>query len=284
MQKAYPSNSWNDTAEIPDPVYDRIRQILKTMAGFQLHGYKNACINRRISARIRSVGCASAREYQDYLLQTRSEPAELVKMLTINVSKFFRNPSTFSMLRKEILPSLFSRCLEGGRESLDIRSLGCASGEEPYTIAMILRDSFVQEMSRLHVSIHAMDIDPEVLRVAAEASYAQDRMDETPNAIRERFFTCRDNTYRLVPEIRNMVSFHYHDMLRPTPLDACDLILCRNVLIYFERKHQEAILKRFAESLRTGGILVLGKTETLMGGVRDLYQTLCPVERIYRKK
>jgi len=284
MQKLDRKLSGKDPAEIPDPVYDRIRQILKTLAGFQLHGYKNACIKRRISARIRSVGCASAREYQEFLLQNRSEPAELVKTLTIHVSKFFRNPTTFSMLRDEVLPALFSRCIEEGRESLDIRSLGCASGEEPYTMAMILRDSFTQEMTRVPVSINATDIDPEVLRVAAEASYDQDRMDETPAAIRERFFTWQDNSYRLVPEIRNMVSFHYHDMLRPTPLEACDLILCRNVLIYFERGHQEALLKRFAESLRSGGFLVLGKTETLLGEVRDRYQTLCPVERIYRKK
>ncbi|MDD2319035.1 MAG: protein-glutamate O-methyltransferase CheR [Geobacteraceae bacterium] len=284
MQKLDRKLSGKDPAEIPDPVYDRIRQILKTLAGFQLHGYKNACIKRRISARIRSVGCASAREYQEFLLQNRSEPAELVKTLTIHVSKFFRNPTTFSMLRDEVLPALFSRCIEEGRESLDIRSLGCASGEEPYTMAMILRDSFTQEMTRVPVSINATDIDPEVLRVAAEASYDQDRMDETPAAIRERFFTWQGNSYRLVPEIRNMVSFHYHDMLRPTPLEACDLILCRNVLIYFERGHQEALLKRFAESLRSGGFLVLGKTETLLGEVRDRYQTLCPVERIYRKK
>jgi chemotaxis protein methyltransferase CheR len=136
----------------------------------------------------------------------------------------------------------------------------------------------------VNVSIRAMDIDAEVLRVAVEASYEQDRLDEAPAAIKERYFTFRDGKYRLVPEIRHMVSFHCQDMLRPVPLERCDLILCRNVLIYFERSHQEALLKRFADSLRTGGILVLGKTENLMGEVRELYQTLCPIERIYQKR
>jgi chemotaxis protein methyltransferase CheR len=278
------SPSRKDTAEIPDQVYDRICRILKTLGGFHLYGYKDACIKRRISARIRSVGCASAREYADFLLQTRSEPAQLIKMLTIHVSKFFRNQNTFNKLRDEIFPSLFSGCMLEGREYLDIQSFGCSSGEEPYSLALILRNSFAHEMSQVTVSIRAMDIDAEVLRVAAEATYESDRMEEAPSDIKKSFFTVQDGKYRLASEIRDMVSFHCQDMLRPAPLEGCDLILCRNVLIYLERSHQEALLKRFAESLRTGGILVLGKTENLMGEVRELYQTLCPVERIYRKR
>ncbi|RQW89989.1 MAG: protein-glutamate O-methyltransferase CheR [Geobacter sp.] len=273
-----------DTAEIPDRVYDRICRTLKNLGGFQLHGYKDACIKRRISARIRSVGCASAMEYADFLSLNRTEPAQLIKMLTIHVSKFFRNQNTFNKLRDQILPSLFSGCIQEGRDGLDIQSIGCSSGEEPYSLALILRNSFSHEMSRVNVSIRAMDIDAEVLRVAAEAAYDQDRMDETPSAIKDRYFTFQDGKYRLASEIRGMVSFHRQDMLRLVPLEKCDLILCRNVLIYLERSHQEALLQRFADSLRTGGILVLGKTENLMGEVRDRYQTLCPIERIYRKK
>lgn len=249
-----------------------------------MHGYKNACIKRRISARIRSTGYTSAMEYADFLLQSRSEPAHLIKMLTIHVSKFFRNQGTFNKLCDEIFPSLFSGCIQEGRDHLDIQSIGCASGEEPYSLALILHNFFAREMSQVKISIHAMDIDAEVLRIAAEAAYELDRMDETPVAITKRYFTFQDDKYRLAPEIRNMVTFHCQDMLRPEPLEKCDLVLCRNVLIYLERSHQVALLKRFAEALRSGGILVLGKTENLMGEVRELYQTVCPVERIYRKR
>jgi len=286
MQRTNRSNNplGKDPAEISDRVYDRICRTLKTLGGFQLHGYKDACIKRRISARIRSVGCASAMEYADFLLLNRTEPAQLIKMLTIHVSKFFRNQNTFNKLRDEILPSLFSSCMQEGREAMDIQSIGCSSGEEPYSLALILRNSFSHEMSHVNVTIRAMDIDTEVLRVAAEAAYDPDRMEETPAAIKDRYFTFQDGKYRLVSEIRNMVSFHCQDMLRLVPLERCDLILCRNVLIYLERSHQEALLLRFADSLRTGGILVLGKTENLMGEVRDRYQTLCPIERIYRKR
>ncbi|MHC1697108.1 MAG: protein-glutamate O-methyltransferase CheR [Geobacteraceae bacterium] len=286
MQRAKSGTTYlrNDTADIPDQAYERICRILKTLGGFQLHGYKNACIKRRISARIRSTGYASALEYADFLLQSRSEPAHLIKMLTIHVSKFFRNLDTFNKMRDDIFPSLFSGCLLEGRNQLDIQSFGCASGEEPYSLALILHNSFAREMSQVKVAIRAMDIDAEVLRVAAEAAYEIERMDEAPVAITKRYFTFQDDKYRLAPEIRDMVTFHCQDMLRPEPLEKCDLILCRNVLIYLERSHQEALLKRFAESLRAGGILVLGKTENLMGEVRELYQTVCPVERIYRKR
>jgi len=274
----------DESEDIPDQVYDRICRILKTRGGFLLHGYKDACIKRRISARIRAAGYSSATAYADFLLQSRSEPALLIKMLTIHVSKFYRNRDTFNKLRDEIFPSLFSCCLQEGRHHLDIQSIGCSSGEEPYSLALILRDSFIREMSQVKVSIRAVDINAEVLKLAAEAVYEMDRMDEAPASIKNRYFTFQDGKYRLAPEIRKMVSFHCQDMLHPEPLEGCDLILCRNVLIYLERSHQEAILKRFAESLRPGGILVLGKTENLMGEVRELYQTLCPVERIYRKR
>ncbi|HOP41460.1 MAG TPA: protein-glutamate O-methyltransferase CheR [Geobacteraceae bacterium] len=272
----------NVNDEIPDPVYARIRSILKTMAGFHLHGYKDACIKRRISARIRSAGCASASEYVDLLMLNRAESARLIKMLTIHVSKFFRNQNTFDKLRDEIFPYLFSRCRLNNRDCLAIQSVGCASGEEPYSLAMILHDSFVRELSGINVSIRALDIDREVLKFAAEACYDADHLEETPPFHKERYFTLHNGKYRLVPEIRNMVFFQCHDMLRPAPLQESDLILCRNVLIYFERSHQKEILKRFAASLRPGGILVLDETETLMGEVRGLYQTVCPVERIYR--
>lgn len=263
-------------------MYDRIRAILKTMAGFHLHGYKDACIKRRISARIRSTGCTSVTEYLDMLMLNRSEPAQLIKMLTINVSKFFRNRSTFDKLRDEIFPVLFSRCQQEGRERLVIQSIGCATGEEPYTLAMILHDSFAKQLSRTPVSIRAMDIDREVLEFAVKACYDADRLEEMPPHLKERYFTLDNGKFQVVPEIRTKVSFQHHDMLRPAPFQESDIILCRNALIYFERNHQEEILKRFAAALRPGGILVLGKTETLTGEVRGMYQTVCPVERIYR--
>jgi len=273
----------NDLIEIPDTAYERIRRILRSLAGFQLTSYKDAYIKRRLALRIRTAGCATADEYADLLLREGSEPVELVRTLTIHVSKFFRNPATFIKLRDEILPQLFALCLAEGRNSLNVRSIGCASGEEPYTLAMILRETFADELSRVPVSIRASDIDADMLRQASQAAYAAQRLDETPPLFRKRYFRHRGDTYHLLPEIRDMVEFHREDLIRPGPAPECDLVLCRNVLIYFERSYQESVLREFADSLRREGILVLGKTETLMGGLRKIFRSVCPEERIYQK-
>lgn len=273
----------DDYGDVPGPAFERIRRILKTLTGFHLLSYKDACIKRRLAARIRAVGCATAEEYADFLMMSKAEPDALIKTLTIHVSKFFRNPTTFDKLREEVLPSLFALCLLEGRDTLKIRSVGCSSGEEPYTLAIILHDSFAREMTRVGVSITASDIDPAILSFASRAIYEPDRLEDTPPAFMERYFKLREEKYHLIPEIRDMVDFHRDDLLRPASRMEYDLILCRNVLIYFERSHQETILKGFADSLRPGGVLVLGKTETLLARSRGTFRALCPVERIYRK-
>lgn len=264
-------------------MFDRIRLILKNMTGIHLKGYKDACIRRRLAVRIRATGCSSAEEYAEFLLNDKSEPVALIKTLTIHVSKFFRNPSTFDKIRDEILPSLFSLCILQGRENLDIRSIGCACGEEPYSLALILRDSFAEEMSQVSVSISGFDIDSDVLRVACSAVYEPESVEEIPPDLRKRYFRVRDGKYHLLREARDMVAFHHENLLNPATRPPSDLIICRNVLIYFERDQQESIVRGFAAALRPGGVLVLGKTETMMGEARGLFRTECAVERIYRK-
>lgn len=269
--------------EIRGPTLERIRRILKTFGGFQLHFYKHSCIRRRLAARMRTVGCATAEEYAELLLLDKSETDALIRTLTINFSRFFRNPATFDMLRDEVLPALFSGCISAGRDCLGIGSFGCACGEEPYTLAMILRDSFADELSRLRVSIVATDVDPEVLRTASRANYGPETLEDTPAAVRERYFTSREGRFQLDAGIRDMVTFRRQDLLAPPTRGEFDLVLCRNVLIYFERGHQEVVFDALADSLRPGGVLVLGKTETLLPSARRLFRVLCPLDRIYRK-
>ncbi|MEA5115042.1 MAG: protein-glutamate O-methyltransferase CheR [Geobacteraceae bacterium] len=269
--------------DIPERSYEKIRRILKSMTGLRLDNYKSSCVKRRIAVRMNSVGCETAEQYVEYLLTEKAEAGILAKKLTIHVSKFFRNPSTFTKLKDEVLPELFSRRRLEGNRSVSLVSIGCAAGEEPYTLALILKDCFPEELSRFSVSIHGTDIDRDILRLAEDAVYGPESLDETPPGIRERHFLCKGGKYHLDPRIQEMVSFAHYDLLQPTRKAATDLILCRNVLIYFERSSQDAILSSFAESLREGGFLVLGKTETMMGKARELFLPVCQVERIYRK-
>jgi chemotaxis protein methyltransferase CheR len=204
-----------------------------------------------------------------------------LRVLTIHVSQFFRNFSMFEKLRREVLPRLFQQCTTGQPGPVRILSVGCANGEEPYSVAILLRESFTDEMTQHGAVITGVDIDPHTLEIAREALYPEDRLKELAPATRTRFFSAFNNKYQLADEIQQLVTFQQGD-LATDPLPSADLILCRNVLIYLERNQQERALKIFAQALNEGGILVLGKSETLVGEARLWFAPVCPVERIYR--
>jgi chemotaxis protein methyltransferase CheR len=137
-------------------------------------------------------------------------------------------------------------------------------------------------VARERVSILATDVDTTILNVARLGIYGVERLPEAPEAIKQRWFSREEGKYHLLPEIKAMVDFKKSDLSCRDSFPESDLILCRNVLIYFERRQQEKILNGFADVLRKNGILVLGKSETLFGEIRTRFQTVCPIERIYR--
>jgi chemotaxis protein methyltransferase CheR len=280
LLRVHPAGS--DAPDISSEAFDTILQVMKSRRGFNLDIYKDKCIKRRIAIRITKTNCASATEYGELLLQDTAEPDRLLRVLTVHVSQFFRNPSTFQKLEEVVFPYLFSHCDRENRAELKLWSVGCAGGEEPYSAALLLKESFADRLTRRDISILATDIDPEVLETARKGIYREERLAEVTREIRDRWFTPRDGKFQLAPEIMNMVTFGRGDLFDVGSFPESDLILCRNVLIYLERIHQERILNGFADALRTGGILVLGKAETLVGESRQRFQTICPVERIYR--
>jgi len=269
-----------DPEILPD-TFERIGRILKADCGFSLYGYKDKCVKRRINIRVRATQSPTPEAYIELLAGNAAEREHLLRVLTIHVSHFFRNPSTFEKLAQEILPRLLRE--RGGTRELRLLSVGCAGGEEPYSLALILRERFPEALAAGLVSIRATDVDAATLEVAREALYRTDRLAEVPPELLERWFTPEGERYRLSPDIRALVSFSQSDLNDPALAgEECDLIMCRNVLIYFERGCQEAILNGFADALHGGGILVLGKSETLFGSARRRFRTLCPVERIYQ--
>lgn len=265
--------------EIPPDAFEAIRRIVKERRGFSIDGYKDKCIKRRIAIRVRATHSRSAEEYGALLAGDEGEIDRLLKVLTIHVSQFFRNLPTFDKLRQEVFPYLFSR---HGEKGFTIWSVGCASGEEPYTAAIILSHYFPEELASCPVSIFATDVDAGILELARRGVYGEERLTEVPEEIRRRYFIREGGKYHLRDAIRQLVTFRQEDLFSHRPYPPSDLILCRNVLIYFERRQQEQILTGFAGSLRRDGILVLGKSETLVGESRRRFVTICPVERIYR--
>ena len=267
---------------ISGEAFEAIGNILRNVKGFNLDIYKDKCIKRRIAIRLRATRCATAEEYCDYLLRHDAEIDLLLKVLTIHVSQFFRNPATYEKLKTEIIPYLFSLCREAGRQTFHCWSVGCAGGEEPYSLAILFREWFQRELERIQLAILATDVDGPVLEHARQGVYGEERLPEVSPEILRRWFRPDAGKFLLDPEIRQMVDFRQGDLYDTHTFPRCDLILCRNVLIYLERQQQERIVGRFADVLRPGGILVLGKSETLVGDARRRFRTVCPVERIYR--
>lgn len=227
-----------------------------------------------------------ARTFADYAGVLDTDPVEydrLVDTLTINVSKFFRNPETFACLATRVIPELWS----SKSPLIRIWSAGCATGEEPYSLAVLCREHALEtsDLARLdRVRIIGSDVDREAVSAASRGRYPSASFGETPPAVVERYFPLEHGLHTVAPEIRNLVAFEKRDLLEGGgPGGRMHLIVCRNVVIYFTRETQERLFERFHELLLPGGFLVLGKVETLLGKSRELFAPVSSRERIFRK-
>lgn len=270
-------------ADITDEELAEIATILNIRRNFNLSVYKDKCMKRRVAIRLRQTRCHDVAEYCNLLRQSEQELDLLQKALTIHVSQFFRNPSMFDKLRHQVLPDIFSGSSTRQAGEMRIWCLGCAGGEEPYSLAILLREHFNAEMRTIRVAIQGTDIDAETIRTAKRGEYLEERIKEVPTDLRERYFRKEGQRFQLISELREMVTFSQGNITSTSDYLPAQLVLCRNTLIYFTRPDQEKILNGIADILAEGGILVLGKSETLVGDVRRRFSPVCPVERIYRK-
>jgi chemotaxis protein methyltransferase CheR len=283
MAASFAHDSLPVQAEITDDELAEIGTILSMWRTINMSAYKDKCMKRRVAIRMRSTRCRDAAEYCNLLRQNPQELDLLQKTLTIHVSQFFRNPSMFDKLRKDVLPGLLSSCEKNGTGPLRLWCLGCANGEEPFSLAILLKEYFCKELRKVQAIIHGTDIDAETIQAARQGEYNEERLKEVPADLKERYFRQNGSRFQLVPEIAEMVIFLQGDITRTAEYRASDLVVCRNTLIYFTRHDQENILHGIADILPAGGILVLGKSETLVGNVRQRFEPVCPVERMYRK-
>lgn len=263
----------------PDPGLRSLFDKIARDRGFSCEAYKEGCLRRRIAVRMRIRGAHDYPAYAELLDRDPEEYDRLLDALTINVTKFFRNREMWDRLTADVLPLLWGR--RGG--TLSCWSAGCASGEEAYTLAILLTEQARRTGRMLGpVQIDATDYDRASLARAAEAAYRAAAFDEMPGDLLAHYFSS-DEPRRLVPEIRQLVRFRHHDLLRERPpAPPYDLIMCRNVVIYFDRATQERLFGNFVDALRAGGYLVLGKVETLFGDARRRLELVDARERIYR--
>ena len=249
---------------------------------FRCTSYKERCVRRRIGVRMRARGTATYEQYSSILDTDGSEYEQLIDVLTVNVTRFFRNPTAFAAIRQHVIPDLWQR-----RHTIRGWSAGTASGEEAFSLAALFYE-YAMERDELHrmsrVSVLGSDIDRASLATARLATYLPASFADTdPEALERLFPACRGGRTVVLP-VRAVTSFERRDLLTEPPANGTfDLITCRNVLIYLDRASQEALLNSLYDCLRPGGYLALGRVETLFGKSRTQLTPVDVRERLYRK-
>ena len=249
----------------------KILMVLRSQTGHDFSFYKKSTVLRRIERRIAVHNLEEAGLYLRYLQEHKEEVRLLFKELLITVTSFFRDPEAFEVLKSKIWP----RLLEGKPEDFSLRIWvpGCASGEEAYSIAMTLKEYMAEAKQDYKIQIFATDIDEDAINQARSGVYPDNIGIDVSPARLKRFFTKEEGAYRVKKEIREMLIFAPQNVLSDPPFTRLDLIACRNLLIYVEPEMQNRLIPLFHYSLKPGGVLFLGSSESI-GRFSDLFQPL----------
>jgi two-component system CheB/CheR fusion protein len=250
-------------------------------SGLDFAKYKPATILRRLKRRMVATGAETLDAYMRVLEQHPAEYQHLISVFLIKVTEFFRDQELFDTLRTEILPRLIEEARTRTQE-LRIWSAGCATGEEAYSIAMLIADALGDELEQFSVRIFATDLDAQAIAFARRGIYSSASLSQAAPELIERYFTHQDGEYEVSKRVRSLVVFGQHDLGQRAPFPHIDLILCRNVLIYFGADLQKRVLQLFAYSLRHGGILALGKAEAI-SPLADYFTPVNTRLRIYQR-
>ncbi len=251
--------------------------------GIDFSRYRREILKRRIALRIHANNLYSYYEYIDFLLKNPKEYDKLFDILCINVSEFFRDPEVWIAI-KYLLENLLRKKIQNKDTSLRIWSAGCAKGEEPFSIAILLKEITQNIPWSYHSEIIATDIDKGCLKAASTAEYAKESLRNVDEKTLTTYFIAAQNKYRLKEEIKNKVTFLYQDLISKEPVEQTDIILCRNVFIHFDRSLQSQLLDKFYKSLKKNGYLIMGKVETILDQAKETFQKIDFNSIIYQKK
>ncbi|HEY0536487.1 MAG TPA: CheR family methyltransferase [Actinoplanes sp.] len=263
-----------------DPHFEALLVYLKESRGFDFTGYKRSSLMRRVGRRMTQVEAVDYQDYLDFLQVHPDEFTALFNTVLINVTGFFRDIDAWDYLRAEVLqPLLAARPPDS---VIRIWSAGCASGEEAYTLAMVLAEELGPDVFRERVKIYATDVDEEQLNEARQATYGDREMEAVPPELRERYFESVGNRFSFRKDLRRSVIFGRNDLVQDAPISRIDLLTCRNTLMYFNAETQSKILGRLHFALADGGVLFLGKAEMLLSH-GNLFTPIDLKRRVFRR-
>jgi two-component system CheB/CheR fusion protein len=260
--------------------FEALLEFLKHNRGFDFTGYKRSSLRRRMSKRMQLLRTERYSDYLDYLEVHPEEFVPLFNTILINVTAFFRDPATWEFLAAEVIPGLIAE--KKPLDPIRVWSAGCASGEEAYTLAMVLAEALGLERFRQRVKIYATDADEEALSQARHASYSARDLQPVPEALRSKYFETSGQRYVFRPDLRRAVIFGRHDLVQDAPISRLDLLVCRNTLMYFNAETQTRILARLHFAMSDTGSIFLGKAEMLLTRA-NLFMPVNLKHRIFAK-
>ena len=277
-------NPHHEVADDREEAYQLLMKQIKLDRGVDFSQYRDRLLKRRIALRMRAK---SAKNYADYLQILIHEPEEYEKLfdvLTINVSSFFRDQVVWEKLRQDIFPELINRKkTQHGLRRIRIWSAGCSSGQEPYSLAIMLYELLERQFLNIKVEIIATDIDKDCLRRADKGIFDKESLKGlTPYHIK-RFFIPVRGEYMVVPHVKEFVTVKELNLIHDPVVKNVDMVMCRNVFIYFNRSLQEHLIMKFYEALEDDGYFVMGNSENLLGEARQVFRVIDSLSRIYQK-
>jgi chemotaxis protein methyltransferase CheR len=281
---SYDIDDISDVDEQTNAGLVRLLSAIRDETGFDFTRYKRGTLLRRISSRMRVCKAPTFDAYLSVMHGDPSEIKQLVSAMFINVTEFFRNPESFETIDKIVIPRVIHAKREHMHKRIKVWSCACSSGDEPYSLAMLFLEKLGNARGKFSISVHGTDIDADALKDARSMRYSREKLKALSGDLLQRYFEEQsDGTYILAPTVRAMVHFKTLDLIRDAPIMHCDIILCRNLLIYFNKALQEEILLKLYNSLMPGGFLVLGMVESLVGTAINHFEIVDNKRRIYRR-
>ena len=247
---------------LQDQEFEKFKSLIYNESGIHFSNSNRTILESRLKERLRKLKLTDVMQYYSMILKDREELKILLDSVTTNLTRFFRNTLHFETLENYVIPELIGYKKKRGITAFKVWSAGCSTGEEPYSIAMVLRDKLPPNF---HIEIIGSDLSLISLMTAREGYYPESRIGGVKKSYLERFFDKKRDGYQIKDEIKNMVKFDYHNLKFESGLSNIDIVFCRNVIIYFDKAAQKAVINRFWDVMTAHSYLFIGHSESLFG-------------------
>ena len=266
-------------SDIPDYEYYEILNILKNKKKLDMNGFRDKFLKRRIKLKMNEKKIHNYKDFIKLLKQEDDEVDKLFHFITVNYTSFYRDGDVYDQFYQEILPKIFLN-----KKTIKILSAGCSSGEEPYTLSMLLNEYTERKKGKINFRIEALDVDSEVIQKARKGEYNKESFKELDKKYIKKYFTEVNDKYIVKSELKRYITFRLHDINKPIKDNYYDIIFCRNVFIYFTNESKEKALNNFHKALKENAYLIIGKTEMMPISFNSKYNCISNRKKIYQKK